>query len=81
MLLGCLTECRWVDPIKVACDGDMGHARERRNKRTRGLVGKPTSKMSLRTPVIIGDDNTKMDLKEMALEGMGWMNVANGSSK
>jgi hypothetical protein len=81
MLLGCLTECRWVDPIKGACDGDIGHARERRDKRTRGLVGKPTSKMSLRTPVIFGDDNTKMDLKEIVLEGMEWMNVANDSSR
>jgi hypothetical protein len=59
MLFGCFTECRWVDQIKGACNGDMGHARERRDKHTRGLVGKPTSKMSLRTPVIIGYDNTK----------------------
>jgi len=54
MLLGCLVECRWVDQIKGACDGVLGNARERRDKRTRGLVGKPASKLSLRTPVIIG---------------------------
>jgi hypothetical protein len=81
MLLRCFTECRWVDQIKGACDGDIGHARERREKRTQGLVGKPTGKMSLRTPVIFGDDSTKMDVKEIVLEGMEWMNVANGSSR
>jgi len=31
--------------------------------------------------VIIGDDNNKMDLKEIVLEGVDWMNVANGSSR
>jgi hypothetical protein len=44
-------------------------------------MGKPTSKMPLRTPVINGDDNTEMDLKEIVLEGVDWMNVANGSSR
>lgn len=59
----------------------MGYARERRDKRTRGLVGKPSSKMSLRTPVFIGYDNTKMDLKEVVVDGVDWMNVSNGSSR
>ena len=59
----------------------IGYARERRDKRTRGLVGKPSSKMSLRTPVFIGYDNTKMDLKEVVVDGVDWMNISNGSSR
>jgi hypothetical protein len=66
---------------KGAFDGDIGHAWERRDNRARSSVGKPTSKMSLRTPVIIGDDNTKMDLKEIVLDEVDWMNVAYGSSE
>ena len=31
--------------------------------------------------MIVGDDNIKMDLKVIVLEGMDWMNVANGSSR
>ena len=47
------------------------------------MVGNPTRKMPLTTPVINGDDNTKMDLKEIELGGGGvdWMNVINGSSR
>lgn len=44
-------------------------------------MGKPTSKKSFRTPVIVGNHNTKMDLKEIVLEGVDWVNVANGSSR
>jgi hypothetical protein len=44
-------------------------------------VGKPTSQMPLRTPVINGDDNTELDLEEIELEGVNRMNVAIGSSR
>jgi hypothetical protein len=43
-------------------------------------VGKPTSK-PLRKPVINGNDNTEIDLEEIVLKEVDWMNVANGSSR
>jgi hypothetical protein len=40
------------------------------------LVGKPEEMRSLRRPVHIWENNIKMDLREIRLEGVDWIHLA-----
>jgi hypothetical protein len=53
----------------VACTGAKRNA-------YRALVGKPDVERPLGRPRHRSDDNIKMDLKEMGLEGMDWIRLA-----
>jgi len=40
------------------------------------LVGKPEGKRQLESPRCKWDDNIKLDLQEVGLEGMAWIDVS-----
>jgi hypothetical protein len=45
------------------------------------LVGKPEGKRPLGIPIIIWEDNIKMDLQEVGCAGMNWIELSQGSGR
>ena len=60
---------------------EMGGAREKYGRERTGLVAKTEGKRLLGRPRHRRQNNTKMDLKQIGLEGMDWIDVAEDRDK
>jgi transcription termination factor 2 len=66
---------RMIKSRRIRWAGHVARMGEKRNA-YRIFVGKPVGKRTLETPRHRGEDNIKMDLREIGLGGMDWIDLA-----